>query len=309
MPPGTPLEYFPPTYTGRIYADMEERFIGDDLSDRIMLIYPAGAGGTYLRLYDVTGNKIYLDAAEAIAQTYYKLQLPGGSWHLLMNVKTGEPISENVCSPAGIASFLNRMADKYGFVEFRGAAEKAEQWIEENTAQDFNFEAQFEDQAPVEKYKNLSKGPALSYAMKLFRTADGDWRKVREAEELLQFAEDQFVIWEQPLPFNEWDSDSSLWITPCVVEQYNFFVPVDASAAQMIEAFKNAYEVTRKPLYLAKAIDLANAMTVAQDAETGRFPTYWERNYKLKLPGWINCAAGCASTMIEFAEFLEKHGM
>ncbi len=306
MPQGSPLEYMPPTYTGKIYADMEERFVGDDLSDRIMMIYPAGAGGTYLRLYEVTGNILYLNAAEAIAETYIKFQMPSGSWPLLIHVKTGESLSENVCAPGGIASFLTRLADKYGFVEYRDAAARAERWIEENTVKDFNFEAQFEDQAPVEKYKNLSKGPAISYAMKLFATAGDDWRKIREAEELLQFAEDQFVVWEQPLDFTDWDSDSKVWITPCVLEQYNFYVPVDASASQMISAYRRAYEVTKKPLYLAKAIDLANTMTVAQDPETGRFPTYWERNYKLDLPGWINCAAGCASTMIEFGKFLEE---
>jgi len=51
-----------------------------------------------------------------------------------------------------------------------GNCGKAGRWMEENMVKDFNFEAQFEDQAPVEKYKNLSKGSAISYAMKLFNT-------------------------------------------------------------------------------------------------------------------------------------------
>ena len=306
QPAGTPLEFMPPTYTGQRYADMKDEFFGESMENQIMMIYPSGVGGAYLEMYELTQESRFFEAAVHIADSYKKHQLSSGSWPLIMDARTGKALTENEAFPGGIIGFLNRLADKYNKEEYREISERAQRWKEEHAVKEFNWEAQFEDQAPVEKYKNLSKGPAISYAMELFNNAGEDWTKIREAEELMRFAEDQFVVWEKPLDFTDWDSDSKVWITPCVLEQYNFYVPVSSSAASLIRAFKKAYDVTGKPLYLAKAIDLANSMTVAQDRETGRYPTYWERNFKLKQEGWINTASGCAGTMISFGKALEE---
>jgi len=37
----------------------------------------------------------------------------------------------------------------------------------QNLVRDFNWEGQFEDQEPADRYKNLSKGQACSYAQRL----------------------------------------------------------------------------------------------------------------------------------------------
>ena len=39
-------------------------------------------------------------------------------------------------------------------------------------------------------------------------------------------------------------------------------------------------------------------MTRAQDPETGRYLTYWERNERGLDPGWINCATASAKADI-----------
>ncbi len=79
QPGGSPLEYFPPTYTGPIYADMEKVYRGESLADRMMLIYPALAAGAYLDLFDKTQNQKYFDAAIRIAETYRRIQFENGS--------------------------------------------------------------------------------------------------------------------------------------------------------------------------------------------------------------------------------------
>lgn len=73
----------------------------------------------------------------------------------------------------------------------------------------------------------------------------------------------------------------------------------------MINAYQRAYVATGDSQYLAKATSLANAMTIAQDPETGNFPTYWAKN----VGGWwLNCDAYCVRTMFEFARMAAGMG-
>ena len=85
-----------------------------------------------------------------------------------------------------------------------------------------------------------------------------------------------------------------------------YYVPIDASAARLIETYQTAYETTGKEIYLAKAISLANSMTIAQDSISGEYPTYWEFERRYQLDGWINCATADARAMLGLADFLDK---
>jgi hypothetical protein len=304
-PKGSPLESFPPTYTGPIYADMVNEWRGESLADRMMLIYPASAGQVYLDLYDHTGDKKYYDAAVNIAETYKKTQLDNGTWYLLVFIETGAPVAGNYVVPTGVIGFLNRMASQCGCSEYSTSSDRALLWIEENLANNFNWEGQFEDQKPSDMYKNLSKGQAVSYALQLMERAGDDSSMILQAEELIRFAEDQFVIWEDPVQGDYWGIESKDWMTPCVLEQYNFYTPVNTSSAGMIEVFRSAYEKTGNILYLAKAIDLANGILHAQNPETGHYPTYLVSNL-LDQEGWINCMVYTARTIMELGEYLSE---
>ena len=213
-PEGNPLEYFPPTYTGPIYADMVNEWRGESLADRMMLIYPASAGQVYLDLYEQTGDKKYYNAALNIAETYKKTQLTNGTWYLLVYIESGDPVTGNYVAPTGVNAFLKRMGKMCGCSEYSSISEKALSWLEGNMARDFNWEGQFEDQKPSDRYKNLSKGQACSYAIQLFESAGEDTLMIREAEDLIRFAVDQFVIWENPVQGDYWGINSKDWITP-----------------------------------------------------------------------------------------------
>jgi maltose/maltodextrin transport system substrate-binding protein len=302
-PTDKPLQYFPPTYTGPIYADMKNEYRAESLADRMMLIYPAVAGQVYLDLFDATGNQKYFDAALRIAETYRKIQLENGTWHLLVYLEDGASVSGNFVVPTGVIGFLDRISEEYGHTGFSGCASRALAWMEENLVRDFNWEGQFEDQQPADRYKNLSKGQACSYALRLLDSADQDSSLVSEAEELIRFAEDQFVIWEDPLPGDYWGIKSEDWITPCVLEQYNFYTPVNTSSASMIEVYRKAYDKTGKILYLAKALDLANTLLHVQDPGSGHYPTYLVNNL-LDQEGWINCMVYTARTILELDRYL-----
>ena len=176
----------------------------------------------------------------------------------------------------------------------------------ENPVKTFDWEGQFEDGEPQQgQYENLTGTNASKVAIYILKKFEKYSRQVELAEEIIRFCEDQFVIWESPMqqphkPHKRYWSDN--WIVPCALEQYNNYVPIDAIVSTMIYAYKTAYETTGKKTYLAKAIALANSMTVAQDIDTGRYPTGWW-GYKAV---WINCAAYDCKVMMIFAKFLSK---
>ena len=310
---GSPLEFFPPTYDGDFVektdpaGDSEHEYAKNktiEIQDQLMMMYPAEVGEAYLNLYEQTGIEDFFEAAVRIADTYSVLQLENGTWYLTLNFHTGEHIDPNLCIPTNIINFLERLVEDHGLDKFAENTEKAMKWIIENPLKNFYWEGQFEDVPPSLAFRNLSKGHVLSLASHFFTIEKSNPGLIETAEELIRFGEDQFVIWEKPFP-NETEKTDN-WITPCALEQYVYYVPIDASAARFIESFQVAYEATGKEIYLAKARSLANSMTIAQDSLTGEYPTYWEYERRHQLDGWINCATADARAMLGFADFLDK---
>ena len=106
------------------------------------------------------------------------------------------------------------------------------------------------------------------------------------------------------------NSDSEDWITPSVLEQYVYHVPIGASTACMNKVYQKAYKVTGDALYLAKAISLGNTTTIAQDRYMGRYPTLWETNRRGEpIQDWYNCATYEAKVMLELADLLDKENL
>jgi hypothetical protein len=59
-----------------------------------------------------------------------------------------------------------------------------------------------------------------------------------------------------------------------------------------------AYLTTHKRLYLAKALSLANAMTVMQKANGGSYSAYFTKHPIAQSDQWINCIVYPAEGMI-----------
>ena len=286
---GTPLEFFPPTYHGVQPGEREN-------DNWAMLISPAEAGQGYLDLYETTGDRKYLEAAKRIAATYRKLQLSNGTWHLKVDNRTGKPVAENELIPSVVITFLDRLAARYEVTEARATCDRAARWMLENPARTFDWSAQFDDARLRKAYQNLSKHEACEFAAYLFQSAPNDRARLALAEELLSFAEDQFVVWEHP-PQLKPRSDNlkaENWFTPCSTEQYGMFEPISGSSAFLIMGYVRAYRATHKQLYLAKAESLANALTVAQQHHHGRYPT---RMVRQDLAYWINSSVNTIRAM------------
>lgn len=295
-PENAPLEFFPPTYRGNAATAKYYK-------DQFMMIYPAELAQNYLELYNKTQNPKFFDAAIRIANTYSKLQLPEGTWYLKL-WKDGAPVKENRCIPVVIIEFLERLRTEHGIADYQEVEQKALKWILENPVRTFDWSGQFEDINPGKPYENLTKHDACSFAIYLFNHKDIIPNSLELAEELLRFSEDQFVVWEKPMPHSY--SRAQLWILPCALEQYNYYIPIDASASKLMNTYLEAFKATGKQLYLAKTIEFANAMTTAQ-VDTGRYPTYWEWNEeRLSNEGWLNCAVSNVRAMMNIQNHIKE---
>jgi len=155
----------------------------------------------------------------------------------------------------------------------------------ENPMKTFNWTGQFEDVAAAKPYHNLSKYEASWFAQYLLNNKEIDTSYIPLAKELIAFCEDQFVVWEKPGIYDNWKTSSGRWLVPSVLEQYMCYVPIDASAVQMINTFYLAYEKTGDAIYREKAFAFTNSIVNSQK-ENGMIPTFW-------VPGfqefWNNC--------------------
>ncbi len=309
-PKGTPLEYFPPTYRG--HEDYDAQFNKSSESHmksyNTMIPYAADAGHAYLDLYDYTGEEKYFEAAKKIASTYKKNQLENGSWYLYVDNRTGEPTASNISIPTSTINYFNRLSQDYGVEDLSDATEAALNWIMVNPVETFNWQGQFEDVKASQAYQNHSREQACELAIYLFKNNSD----ISLAEDLVRFSEDQFVIWEQPLDIEielmEQNSSrlgyqSKNWITPCVQEQYEWWMPVSRSAGIMIDTLWEAYKATGNDIYLAKARSIANSFTVVQKAHNGEYPTYFT---KYPMGVWLNNTVYPAKVMRNFQENLDR---
>ncbi|MGI8906738.1 MAG: hypothetical protein ACR2IE_09645 [Candidatus Sumerlaeaceae bacterium] len=289
LPLGSPLAHCPPTYNRAPTTEREN----DNWS---MLISPAEAGNGFLNLYEVTTEPRYLAAARHCADAYQRTQLTSGTWWLKIDNRTGKPLAPIELIPSNPILFLDRMIRIYGDTRYQATRDRAIEWMMRNPVRTFNWQAQFDDAKLRGAYENLGKHEACEFANYLFDLPGSDTAQLALAEELLRFAEDQFVTWENPpqLKLRSQNLKPEFWILPCSLEQYAMFEPISGSSAFMIMTYVRAYRVTGKPLYIAKAESLANALTVAQHMHNGRYPT---RMVPQDLAYWVNSSVNCVRAM------------
>lgn len=320
-PEGSPYAYFPLTYDlAQVKAPVAAAKMH---SGKIMMFYPAEVGLQYLDLYRVTGNPVLLQAARRIADTYMRTQLPSGTWPVMADAVTGKSGGEAECVPVHIVRFLHELIKAQGLKEYEKCCRAAFDWIMANPVATFNWSAQFEDGNPYQPpYANMSaRAAALYLVIYLEENCGGDKAKLDVAREILRFSEDQFIIWERPAPGlradlfdsqngrcppDHWSFTSTpAWITPCVLEQYGFYLPVGTSGAVALETYLAAWKTGRSEIDLAKAVSLANNMTYLQLLQgDGGIPTQWVTSYR-GCYGWVNNLASQARALLAIADALK----
>ena len=311
VPEGQKLEYLPQTYEGN-------KRTAKKYGGTIMMIYPASVGSAMIKLHKATGNIKYIDYAIKIGDQYLKLQLENGSWHLILNIADGKPRKDNYCIPTPIMDFLEQLSDATGNSRYRAAAQKGMSHLQ-RTLESFNWEGQFEDiEAQVIPYHNLTLHSAVSMFLYLCRGSCVSPERLRQAREVLRFAEDQFIVWEQAgwagsSTTNKWRTKEELQIkkwnwfrayhVPCGLEQYRCYVPVDSASAKIARFFLLMYKLEKNPVDLAKARALCDSLTRLQE-KNGRIPTWAqnERNTANTNLDWFNCMFYSADTLKMLSE-------
>ncbi len=242
----------------------------------------------FLDLYDVTKDTKYFEAAKAIAKTLLKTQDADGTWAYMANKMTGEPAVKQRLIPTWLIFFFDRLDKQYQVKDYRTTRERAWQWIVNNTLKTYQWDGQFEDIKPRSPYMNLAREQACDVATLLLSEPKKTPANIAQAEELLRFAEDQFVVWSpltdpagwrKAMPDRRKNYDK--WITPNVLEQYACYDPVARSSAILINAYLKAHEVTKKPIYLTKAKALTNSLVTAQAWMNEEYKTNGE------IPTWV----------------------
>ena len=135
-----------------------------------------------------------------------------------------------------------------------------------------------------------------------------------EAEDLMRFIEDQFVVWGNFAPWNyrmdlvKLRGEISEWTSPAGLEQYRWAMPIDSSTASIISAFLALYAANGNPVLLEKACVLGDAITRMQNSKNGLIPTHWMDKNCRENGGnfWINCMIHTADVMFILAETAEK---
>ena len=306
-PEGSPLAGLPPTYSFR-GLDRENvnrnAVAAEGREFTLMTIYPASVGSMYLKLGAATGDSKYLDAAKTIAEFYAANVLPNGSWYLLLDARTGEPMGENCCQHFGILNFLQAYAEHSGEERFTAMKRKYFAYISSRCLDDYNWEGQFEDVKLTSNYHNLTHLTADAMISYIAKNEADDPARLAIAEELARYVEDQFVVWGRYAPWNRSLSPGGTFHSPAALEQYEWYVPIDGSTCAVARAFIDLYSVTKNPLYLEKACALGDAVTRMQDPESGVIPTHWMTANPAKdlYNFWINCHIGTAFGMLYLAD-------
>ena len=285
QPADAPLAHFPPTYWG------DRRDVAVKNAGQNMLLYPAHAALAYLELC-VVARTDHIEAAMNIARTYAKLQGADGTWPLKVREKDGSPVRANRLVPGRyiLGLFDDLVPCDTALAQTR---DRAFAYVLDGPVKTWNWDGQFEDMDPMPPYKNLQKGCAVDTAIRLF--AQG---RIAEGCELVDWCEDQFVVWSDPIHNMDWKH----WKTPTALEQYDYYTPIDASMGDMIGAFAAAYKATGNALYLEKAKALADNITRNQRPD-GTIPTYFDSR---KGSDWVNCMVYVADRLEALADVMEK---
>jgi len=302
-----PLADLPPTYYLDFCSDPDEYGINTpnwknavERKGTSMMIYPATAGIMYLHLGKATKNDKYIKEAIKIADYYKNTIEENGSWYLVRSTVTGEPTVQNYIAPMEqVVPLLMEIYEETNDDSYKEICDRAMKYALNNQMKSYNWEGQFEDIMPSCNYMNLTHYSPIAVAKYYAQYHKGNTEYMETAKELMRFAEDQFVVWNRPNPwaynwYAAWDEtvdetkEFPKWTTPCALEQYSWYVPIDASAANFILGFLAMYEAGCGELYLAKAKALADQITRTQH-ENGMIPTHWMNTEGSDSNFWYNC--------------------
>lgn len=295
-----PYAGMPLTYDDKHPTALKSSWWTERAKGRLMLSEPMDSVNSFLDLYEVTEDEVYLNEAIGMFEIYQRTQSADGSWPLRVFHATGLEDGDQILIPTRVILTADRLITSFGQKQFVSVRDRAARWIRKNSASSFLWDGQFEDIPKSAPYQNLSHYHATDFARYLFSQSDMSEQDATLARDLIRFAEDQFVIWEHPNM--RWNNA----VTPAVLEQYWCYRPINASAAHMIEALLDGYKATKDLRFLEMARSLGNTQVAVADTETGQYRTFWYWDGTNRNNNWDNCAVDTALSLFRLADILQS---
>lgn len=264
--------------------------------DRITLIRLAWAGSAALRLADATGEPSYAAYAERLAAILLDFQQPDGSWPYRVRLSDGAIVESYTGAVIMAMLLLEQMESRNPNGPYTKALDRGLDWILQNPVQTGLWQQMYEDAPTREPYTNLEQWAALETSMFLLRRCHP--QAVELAVQLVRYVEDQFVIFDND-PITP---VSYLPYTPCNLEQYGCYWPMDFHTANYVRATLALHTVTGDSIWAKKSAAAANTIvqcqqpdghlsTAVPDQRLGSAPSTTVRD-------WFNCMSHAANVLL-----------
>jgi len=223
----------------------------------------AYVGLTLLKLYSVTGDKKYLDAALETATTLTRIQGPDGDWPFRVNPKTGEVKHGYTCSQLWYVWFFEKLADITGDQSYRARRDKAFAWLLANPVKTNQWIGLYGD---IESgTRSFDQWVALETAMYMLDHRAEDPAFVEKARDIVEWIERALVVDYGFFPGVEG-----------VVEQSTYRIVLTHHQLRLGEIYAKLWEATGNAAYKRLAIQTANSVTWNLMADGKMRQGFWD---------------------------------
>ena len=268
----------------------------------VTLFRAARVGEAMVALFRHFKDERYLAYARHLADVYVKLQGPDGAWPYRIDPKDGKVVEEytsNAITAARLFGMLEKIEPNPAYA---AAREKAAQWMMENPVRDYRWQGMYEDVGAAPPYRNLQHYDTNEMIRYLVHYHRDDRERMRVAEELNRWIEDQFVIWQY--------GDRSVDVrcpTPMVCEQYTCFDPMEGHTARWMLTLIALHRATGDDTYLTKAANAGNALVRAQQP-SGAYST-WGYDLRFQRPlltlDWPGANANAVFALLQLDRYVK----
>jgi hypothetical protein len=147
-------------------------------------------GLAYTRLYEVTREGRYLEAAKRAAETITKNQSGDGSWPFRVNPRTGEVFQQYTAAIFMNVAFLEKMHVLTGNLDYKNAQIAAWMWMMRNPVRTNNWSGLYED-IPKGSDSQVHYSPLQTIRMLLrYRTPVNESSYLQHARRLFDYTMD-----------------------------------------------------------------------------------------------------------------------
>lgn len=203
---------------------------------------------SYLKLYEVTSDTKYLDAATRIGETLKKFQGEDGSWPFRVNAKTGEVKYGYTCSQLWYVWLYQRLAEVTGNKSYLKLSDSAFQWLLNNPVKTNEWIGLYGDIASGAR--SFDQWVAQETAIYLIDHRVDNPAYVQMAKGILDWVNRVLVVDYGFFPS-----------VPGVVEQSQYRVVLTHHELRLAELYAKLWEATGDLSYKEKAIETANSVT------------------------------------------------